>query len=32
MRRLVKRLGALRTATLRQVDQAIMISLGLIEL
>jgi mRNA interferase MazF len=31
-RRLVKRLGVLRGATLKQVDQAIMISLSLIEL
>ena len=31
-RRLVKRLGGLRGATLKQVDQAIMISLSLIEL
>ena len=31
-RRLVKRLGGLRGATLKQVDQAIMISLALIEL
>ena len=31
-RRLVKRLGGLRRATLKQVDQAIMISLSLIEL
>jgi mRNA interferase MazF len=31
-RRLVKRLGVLRGATLKQVDQAIMISLALIEL
>ena len=31
-RRLVKRLGVLRRATLKQVDQAIMISLALIEL
>ncbi len=31
-RRLVKRLGVLRGATLKQVDQAIMISLALIEI
>ena len=31
-RRLVKRLGVLRGTTLRQVDQAIMISLALIEI
>jgi mRNA interferase MazF len=31
-RRLVKRLGVLRGATLKQVNQAIMISLALIEL
>ena len=31
-RRLVKRLGVLRGATLKQVHQAIMISLALIEL
>jgi len=31
-RRLVKRLGVLRGATLKQVDQAIVISLALIEL
>ena len=31
-RRLVKRLGVLRTATMKQVDQAVMISLSLIEL
>jgi mRNA interferase MazF len=31
-RRLLKRLGACRAATMRQIDQAIMISLALIEL
>ena len=31
-RRLLKRLGASRAATMRQIDQAIMISLALIEL
>ena len=31
-RRLVKRLGVLRGATLKQVDQAVMISLALIEI
>ena len=31
-RRLVRRLGALRAGTVKQVDQAILISLGLIEI
>jgi mRNA interferase MazF len=31
-RRLVKRLGGLRAATMKQVDQAVMISVGLIEI